>query len=654
MVLLVDCSGSMRKADVAGSPSRTHAVYTALVRDLIQPQVELSRNKALAKATVVSVVEMRSEACVMLNRAPLDHHLLEWLRKRADHRAASHGNYLPALDVVIALLLPDAAKEVHLFVMMLRDGAPSDHLERACVHGIQVWQPDPCGGVHFRSGRPRLAACQSASVCRNDIMSDVEKACLAKVKRLGDLFGRERVVFSTVAFGPEADDYHVLRAMAGAMPRSSFQKLGLSADNFTSALSSLTSSMTGLRTATGSSIHSLTERALEKQKDAERARMHLSDTILASHGWDIYLGNDVVYRACWSLEKRGWQPFAPQTADRGLAVAQSPFANGAERFVYSCVNVVASSSVDPTGKQVDYVTNILHGMENLSLGVLPSEADAHSGDCNRATSIHQDAPMKRSCRIVSEWLVAKETKHRELLRQGRKFHEKFCQTLEQARDWAQRFNSAVALAAGKVGAAVDPAFEVHFVACELCGLRDDRYPGGVSWVAVEAELEGRFLKWNNNNGRVHLPDTRQRTGSAQDATAPAASGTTRIYGIIEEEEEEEEEVDDGHTAPAPLRITAQDVPQAFSHFTHFESGGTRLVCYLQGVWNSEDGYLLTDPVIHAYSKSGHHHQHGQATRGYAASTASSRATPATPCAVCWSSRSRTRCFYSSTHRCKSA
>ncbi len=42
VVVVVDSSGSMRKADVPGYDSRTAAVYDCLARDLVEPQLRLS------------------------------------------------------------------------------------------------------------------------------------------------------------------------------------------------------------------------------------------------------------------------------------------------------------------------------------------------------------------------------------------------------------------------------------------------------------------------------------------------------------------------------------------------------------------------------------------------------------------------------------
>ncbi|KAJ1495217.1 hypothetical protein T484DRAFT_1763193 [Baffinella frigidus] len=43
---------------------------------------------------------------------------------------------------------------------------------------------------------------------------------------MGDLFGRDRLYLTTVAFGPPTENFQVLQDMAAVLPRSSFQKLG--------------------------------------------------------------------------------------------------------------------------------------------------------------------------------------------------------------------------------------------------------------------------------------------------------------------------------------------------------------------------------------------------------------------------------------------
>ena len=109
-----------------------------------------------------------------------------------------------------------------------------------CPHGGAVWQADPCG-LTLRNGKQRLTNCPSGiKQCRHLLRERVSAACVARINLMGDTLGRDRMFVGTCAFGPPNEDYTVLKAMAQAMPRSSFQKLGLSAAHLRTALSSLT------------------------------------------------------------------------------------------------------------------------------------------------------------------------------------------------------------------------------------------------------------------------------------------------------------------------------------------------------------------------------------------------------------------------------
>lgn len=64
-------------------------------------------------------------------------------------------------------------------------------------------------------------------------------------------------------------------------------------------------------------------------------------------------------------------------------------------------------------------------------------------------------------------------------------------------------------------------------------------------------------------------------------------------------------------------IEVDDIPQAFSHFSYEHTRGKYLVCDLQGVWNADDGFVLTDPVIHYVSSTGKKYINGATDKGEA-------------------------------------
>ena len=70
-----------------------------------------------------------------------------------------------------------------------------------------------------------------------------------------------------------------------------------------------------------------------------------------------------------------------------------------------------------------------------------------------------------------------------------------------------------------------------------------------------------------------------------------------MLGVICEDEDEDEDGDEGVDAGADTQRLAE-LPQCFSYFSFVRSCGKQLVCDLQGVWNADDGFVLTDPVIH--------------------------------------------------------
>ncbi|KXZ55304.1 hypothetical protein GPECTOR_3g439 [Gonium pectorale] len=535
VVVIVDHSGSMRTCDVPGYPTRTAAVYDCLARDLVEPQVKLGN---VGGKIEMSLIEMNEGSFTVFERSTPDQALLDYIKGCASRHARSHGNYLPALDLALELFYEDVGHSRHAFLVFLSDGAPSDHScpydEWKCAHGHPVWQP---------YGR-RLARCPAFPSCTDTPLSErLEAACVERVRRIGDLLGRDRVHVHTVAFGPPDENYRVLQSMAKALPGGSFQKLGLSAGCLRTAFSSLTSSLTTLRTVAAGPGIKLTPRSDIGPQTQRQALAEYTQLVNGS-GWDLYCGSRCVYKHKYDVQQRAFvdvglfrtpkalelvRTYAASGIQIGVAHATRSFAQGAERVVHQF-----------------------------------SEAFTLDGG--------------RTAYCFGPRMVAKSTRFTEHLSNAA-FHRTFCRTQAEAEDFAQLFNRRLGRG---------PEWQVRFLPCFVYALLDRNHRQFE--VLVEEELEGQFTKWNDNAGGV------QRAGGG--------GVGSQLGGIVEGDEEEDSDDDYyGEVSSAPREATVEEVPQCFSHFTFIHSGGRKLVCDLQGVWNSTDGFTLTDPVIHHHSGS---------------------------------------------------
>ena len=240
----------------------------------------------------------------------------------------------------------------------------------------------------------------------------------------------------------------------------------------------------------------------------------------------------------------------------GIAyVWEEPFAEGAERYVYKCSEIeIAEHQVESWYEP---------GARRLRYGL----------KLNPATEM--------MAKRVGLRLVAKEAKDLENL--GLKFHEQFARLQQDAAGLAINFNRRVRGPA---------AWQISFLSIHIYNCKNYDYERGELWLLVEPELDGRFTKWNNNAGAVHV--------SSHNKNSSAAA----LGGILEEDEDEDK-----------VAIEIDDIPQAFSHFSHHATGGKMLVCDLQGVWNSSDGFMLTDPVVHYNSRTGARHKNGATDQG---------------------------------------
>ena len=520
VILVVDHSGSMRSPDVLSGnnllyQSRISSVYECLVRDFIDPQLKqikkmkkerksskesasVSVSQAESGQVVISFIRMGTQANLLFERSPLDEDLLYWMQRRqAQGKAYKHGNYLPSLRLLEDVLRADEGKENPVLVFFLSDGAPSDSSNRYAV----------------------------------------EAECVAIVKDLGNRIGLDRFYLHTVAFGPPSlQEYRVLEAMAEAVPQSSFQKLGLGQVSLSSAFSSLSETLTTLRTGLeGGKTLTVVESASEEYRESMTSTDAIDTDYIYAEEWPMFIETSIVMRQefgigqvltkkKFSIDQGRFVKDTFAAGANGLAFRDLWYSKGSERIVHFCSEI--------------------NSKEDESLGL--------------------KAEMK------GVFMVAKMPLHQE--DKTERFHIAMGKAQGKAQKVAEAFNRRIG--------AIDQ-WRINFLPCWMYEIM--HVDGEKEWVWTEPFLDGVYTKYNNNNGNLNKKWSHN--------IAPA--GPQSIGVILEEDEGDEAE------APVDLTsVQIADIPQCFSHFSWSYSNGDYLVCDLQGVWNACDGFTLTDPVVH--------------------------------------------------------
>jgi hypothetical protein len=658
-IIVVDCSGSMRKDDVEGYMNRKQAVYNCLINDIMQPQVQLqasSKRESLRKA-VATLIEMNDNATVIFERVEISDKLIAIMNERSLIKARSHGNYIPAIDEITKIVSTEAL-DTQVMIIFLSDGAPSDHHSELCTHGDAVF--------NFIHSKKTPLHCPDMKSCISSIYTRFNAEYSAKIKQLGSILGENRVQLHTIAFGPVTENYKVLKNMAMVLgEKSSFQKLGLNSLGLSSTFSSFTSTLTSLRTETNTMNTLTTDNKHQHEQLTLRTFTTQDDELLVSDinnkidvsKWDFY------YVGVTLISKEEYNPSGsfievPMTTTSGVAVMKDCFAQGAERLAFRCTEFIESKSTiivqnlearpDLNGKAAIVIkvsadrsrciVKIIPNQERVSIdsdnilkissrlkssirvitGLLP----VFNGFVVKVISIKTDSRflvedvLTQQQYTVKEEnflprymvfppismgmkLVAKESKYIEKLSDDT-FQEKMARLSYDAEEVAVAFNKKL-MNIRSVDAIFDMnSFRITFSKCQIYRIKDKKFDDGMGILLSEPELEGKFTKWNNNGGGCNL------------STSPFTCIETRLQdlNIIEEgsEEEEDDDNDDDHHQHTTRRRARLDtpehlahVPQCFSHFSYCYSKGRYLICDLQGIWNRQDGFTLTDPALHSNS-----------------------------------------------------
>ena len=173
---------------------------------------------------------------------------------------------------------------------------------------------------------------------------------------------------------------------------------------------------------------------------------------------------------------------------------------------------------------------------------------------------------------VGKAMVAKESRYH-IRDEGSKveFHTSFCKVQLKAQEFAKQFNDAV-----KKAPSLKPSEDevslpppIVFLKCDIYEYLDTNWEQ--CGLLVEKYLNGKFTKYNGNNGYV-IKDTEV------DGTVNLTIGEVKLTDFL----------------------------QAFSHWVYERSSNKMLVCDLQGILDLEGRrpvFRLTDPVICSKGKS---------------------------------------------------
>ena len=386
-------------------------------------------------------------------------------------------------------------------------------------------------------------------------------------KRIGERFGNlaaeygRRLSVATVAFGPKDVDYSVLRTMSqvatGYGCKANFSQPGRDTKSLEVVMMSLTTSITQTQTELISKLKMTGNRNI-KQVVRKSVEEGVSDlTNLAD--WKIFDRevNDLK-RYTYDIDISKFVPAEIPSNVKKFYIHRRAMGEGAERIVNELVEVTASGNA--VGDQLVY----------------------------KQSRFEEDKPADAEIMKMGPVLASTMRK-----RPGEmKYFEVFCSTQQKARMMAEKFNVLLDKFLSKRGKKV-PRIEFlptwlyeHFIEGE-----------GLCFGIVEKYLQGKYLKWNTNNG--HVTETHPKA----DPNFPDLASTMIEEGDEEDEDDDDDEDDDFVDIS---QVTPSEACQAFSHFSWVFSRHKMLVCDLQGVIDNTDPLgptvlQLTDPVIHSRS-----------------------------------------------------
>jgi hypothetical protein len=297
-VLVIDQSASMRTCDVENFKTRSDSVYGHLALEYLTEQIE----NGASYTDVVSIIEMKDSATLVMHRAPICKFLFNQLVVlQRSAFPSSHGNYMPSIKLIEEILGLDAGNsQCACVVLFLSDGNPSDH-------------------IYMNK-------------------SAFELELKTRLFGLGECFGRQ-LTFGCIAFCNGSVSNDCLKMMA-----DSVSKGGSKGIFFHSQLdsASLIQSLTHLSTSLQQSKLRMTFLDPAVARQAQKVKWESNNfdgdvTSLYDEGWKHYLKDTVLweYVPGSNPDFYDWCPRNRLKSNAiGFAKRTGIFGQGAERIVY--------------------------------------------------------------------------------------------------------------------------------------------------------------------------------------------------------------------------------------------------------------------------------------------------------------------------------
>jgi Alpha-kinase family len=580
-VIVVDASGSMRKADVWGARNRLKGVLVCIALDFVAHRIEACEACPL---DLVSIVTLAQKPQIIVQAQPCDYVLYNKIVDLYNNDViipTGHGPFMPALNLATQLLIDSDCHSSALTLCLFSDGRPSDHL----------------------NGKVRI--------------EEYDEVILERIARLTEQFGA-RLTVTVIPIGKDQDFGFLKKVITQA------EEYGTKAYMMTPSMSltSIGNAMTSVATSVTESQIELIDYATRRQRKIRavlrEAKSQAAQEIVTVNPTDFEIipaskVQRTVYRE-WLAERRRYSEFELmplQNKDAAyVAVCKKPFGEGGERFAYRFFEVGADGETivgkplvakeskfvleyedrnDRSTARSRFVKEFCKGQQlalrlSEEFNQLLDELPRVDGKTPRVTFLNcsvydiENVDGKMDCVLVEERLDES------------KWHK-----WNSNNGYVDGMSNKPTFTSEQLNEAMSNQRHLDLITEEEEEEEDEE----------DEENEGEGGEHEENESKVTASQSVSKSGGKD------VCGECKEYTPGKGRRR--------HRHRRPIVFTPSEVAQAFSHFTYWASGRKRLICDLQGVYDEKDKKLiLSDPVIHYYNdfnnSSPSHRRYGDGNR----------------------------------------